>query len=65
MSKPKIYRDFCPLCGYRFIGDCIDKVMNKIESHIEDGTCERNWRSWSTAIVDIGKGNGRGFYEPY
>jgi hypothetical protein len=55
-GNPKSYfRDFCPLCGSRFYGDCPTKVYELIAKHCEDGTCEKNFRPFDIALADTGE----------
>jgi len=54
-SPQSFYRDFCPLCGARFFGDSPEEVLNLIVKHNDDGTCEKNWRSWDVALNDTGE----------
>ena len=49
------YCDFCPLCGFRFFGDTPDEVYEAIMRHIDDKTCENNFRSPAIALADTGK----------
>ena len=58
------FKDFCPLCGYRFGGETVEKVLNQILEHNDNGTCKNNWVSFSDALADDGSGPGRGLYEP-
>jgi len=54
-GNPKAYfRDFCPLCGSRFFGNTLEEVYNLILKHIDDGTCERNFRPFDIALHDTG-----------
>ena len=54
-GNPESYfKDFCPLCGYRFYGDTPDEVYGYILQHLEDGTCEKNWRAMGIALHDTG-----------
>jgi len=51
----KLYRDFCPLCGSRFSGYSPDEVYAQIIKHIEDKTCENNFRDLEEALADTGQ----------
>lgn len=57
------FKDFCPLCGYRFRGKTPEEVSEKIIAHAEDGTCFNNFRPFEVVLSDIGNGPGRGYYE--
>lgn len=55
-GNPKsYYKDFCPLCGCRFYGDTPDEVGGYILEHLEDKTCENNWRPMEVALHDTGE----------
>lgn len=59
-----LFKDFCPLCGYRFQGDTPKEVYNQVLEHINNGTCEENFVSWPIAAADDGRGPGKGLYKP-
>ena len=48
-------KDFCPLCGSRFYGDTPEDVYRQIIKHIDDGTCENNFRPLEIVLSDTGK----------
>jgi len=58
------FKDFCPLCGYRFEGGTSDEVYDQILQHINNGECEKNWVTLIEAITDDGIGPGKGLYKP-
>jgi hypothetical protein len=49
------FKDFCPLCGSRFYGDTPEEVYDLIAKHIDDGTCEKNFRPMEIALHDTGE----------
>ena len=51
----KTYNDFCPLCGSRFSGYSPDEVYAQIIKHVEDKTCENNFRDLQEALADTGQ----------
>ena len=59
-----MWRDFCPLCGYRFEAVDTGTLCKLIIQHVDDGTCEMNFVSPLVALRDNGSGPGKGIYKP-
>jgi hypothetical protein len=55
LRMAKTYHDFCPLCGSRFHGNSPDEVYAQIIKHVEDKTCENNFKPLEQALADTGK----------
>ena len=47
-----MFRDWCPLCGRRFIASTPERVVEMINEHIEDGSCEAKFRPLEEALAD-------------
>ncbi len=50
-----MWKDFCPLCGARFEAELDTVLLDLIMKHIDDGTCQRNFRPPKIALLDIGQ----------
>ncbi len=44
------YRDFCPLCNSRFIGNTPEAVYQKISNHMASGYCKEHFLSLEQAL---------------
>lgn len=49
LSEP-VFRDFCPLCGSRFLGGTPEEVIKKIIDHMDSGYCEQHFVPWEVAL---------------
>jgi len=54
------WRDFCPLCGRRFAAPGPDELAQQILDHLNDGSCEKNWRPIDIVLHDDGSDLARG-----
>jgi len=59
-----MFKDFCPLCGYRFEGEAPEEICDQILEHIANETCQNNWVPPLEAFGDDGSGPGKGLYKP-
>lgn len=49
------FSDFCPLCGSRFYGNDPEEMANIICEHVDNKTCQNNFRPLAIALADKGQ----------
>lgn len=47
-----MWKDWCPLCGRRFQADTPEELIEQITGHVDDGSCEKNFRPLDVALAD-------------
>lgn len=52
VRESSMWKDWCPLCGMRFIAVTVEDLVALIIHHLDDGICENHFQPLQAALGD-------------